>query len=791
MGLVTDRLTGGVDLIQRPTTRAAQGQQIHADWRAEQPDDQDAFRSEVRAIRTWTIGDWTVTLHGRVDGLRLEDGRRVVEEVKSTAWTANRLLYAGLDAFPDHRAQVEAYLWLLEPDHPGITGRLILVSVVDGSRHVLGIDTDPEEVGTRIQAVVARLVAVRARRLAWLDARTSHAVPDPFDAWRPGQREIVEAVHWGLDEGLSVLVQAPTGLGKTAAALTGALRHALPQRKQIVWLTARTTQQRAIVEACHRLQARGLRLRSVVIAAKAKACLNDVIVCRGERCAHAADYRARSHDDGVVAGLIERNAPLTADDVEAAGRAHMLCPYELTVDAAGEVDVVVGDYNYLFDLQAPLSRHVAQAGPGGIVVVIDEVHQLAERVRTASSPHLTLHDVRLAIDALSARGEAFAPFVDCAKAIEEAVLQEIAGASGTGTERTTTLDPHRWEALGDRIDGLALEYALLNPTLEDADEDAWAVLARSVLRMADALTAPDPAPDGPAWRVAIVHTEGRAMGIGLVCLDPSPLLGPRIASLGGFVGVSATLQPLAMHKAQLGLDPDRVDYVEVGDPFPPERRRVYIAPRISTAWADRAKHAPATARLLEDAIRAVPGNVAIYTPSFAMLDDLRGRMARQGRRWVVQTPRMSDAVRTEALDALSSPGEPVVLGAVLGGIFAEGIDLPPGALSAVFVCGPALPPIGLERTLLQHYWDAVDGAQSGQGFLFASLAPGLTRVVQAAGRLIRRPEDRGVVLLIGRRFRHRAYRALLPDAFQASVSDDPVADVAAFFELASRSDLPR
>ncbi|MEO0606512.1 MAG: DEAD/DEAH box helicase, partial [Myxococcota bacterium] len=263
---MTDRLVAGPELVQRSGTRARLGQEVHAAWRADQPDDTDVFRAEQRVQRTWSVRGWTVTLHGRVDGLRLEDGRAVVEEVKSTAWTADRLLHASVADFPDPVAQVEAYLWLLEPDHPGVTGRLVLVSIVDHSRHSLGVDVDPDEVEGRIEQAVERLVVVRARRDAWLRERKERTVPDPFDSWRPGQREIVEAVHWGLDEDLSVLVQAPTGLGKTAAALTGALRHALPHRKQIVWVTARTTQQAAIVEACRQLRGRGLPLRAVVIA---------------------------------------------------------------------------------------------------------------------------------------------------------------------------------------------------------------------------------------------------------------------------------------------------------------------------------------------------------------------------------------------------------------------------------------------------------------------------------------------------------------------------------------------
>ncbi|MEZ4238108.1 MAG: helicase C-terminal domain-containing protein [Myxococcota bacterium] len=181
-------------------------------------------------------------------------------------------------------------------------------------------------------------------------------------------------------------------------------------------------------------------------------------------------------------------------------------------------------------------------------------------------------------------------------------------------------------------------------------------------------------------------------------------------------------------------------------------------------------------------VAEVPGNVAVYFPSFAMLDDLvpraRASPAVFSCGWVVQARGMDEALREEALRQLSSDGPPRVLCAVLGGVFAEGVDLPPGALDAVIVVGPALPPVGLERDLLREHYEG----RFGEGFRLASLVPGLTRVVQAAGRLIRRPEDRGVVVLMDRRFRWRDVLALLPEGWDPQVAADPVSEIRGFFE---------
>ncbi|MBW2255510.1 MAG: hypothetical protein JRI25_13045, partial [Deltaproteobacteria bacterium] len=277
-----------------------------------------------------------------------------------------------------------------------------------------------------------------------------------------------------------------------------------------------------------------------------------------------------------------------------------------------------------------------------------------------------------------------------------------------------------------------------------------------------------------------VHLVGRKPGeefVGLLCLDPSGWLGPRIAELGGFLGLSATLSPPGFYRDLLGLDPHRLEVLRVASGFAREHCRVLVAPRVSTVYRDRAAHAEPTAALLQSCIEAVPGNTAVYFPSFEMLRDITARWSIEDREVLAQEPSMSEQRRLDWLRRIGAGGPPLVLAAVLGGIFAEGIDLPPGALDAVLVAGPALPPVGMERDLLRNYYED----RYGEGFRYASLVPGITRVVQAAGRLIRRPEDRGVIVLVGRRFRWRETSSLFPTEWEVEVPDDPAAAISAFW----------
>ncbi len=765
-----------MEVAQSRQARLAAGRAAHTDHQGVQAGVDAQYRAEVRLKHQIGIGEWTVTIHGRVDGLTEEDGRAVVEEIKSTAFDQHRLATTTLDDWRGYVAQLEVYLWMLHEgrvDRP--VGRLVLVSLADGSKHVLGVPLDAERMHRFVVQRLTEIVTSRERRVAWMTWRRTVSVPLPHDDWRRGQREISEAVHWGLQVGHPVLVEAPTGLGKTAAVLHGVLQHALARDLQVFWATSRTTQQEGVERTLQRFADAGLPLRSVSLNAKEKLCLNGAVTCRPEACKHAFGYydKMREHDlpQRIIGGRLGKA------ELMALGGQHMVCPFELSLDASEQVDVVVGDYNYAFDPGVYLRRHFGEDA-GRWIVVVDEAHQLVDRAREYGSPRLSAGDANRAAEILWEDPQ-YAPFAELCEEISG--LVERASRSG-GRARdgmsVTDLPKAELQSLADRIDALAMDYALLKaqrPLRAPAERDPWLDVARGVLRL---VASADVA--GPETLAISTATPGQET-LGLLCLDPSGWLGPRLARLGGFVAASATMSPPAFYRDLLGLPKDTLDVVQVESPFPAENRKVVVVPRVSTAFKDREAQAAPTATILQSCIRAIPGNTAVYFPSFAMLRDLVGRFNMPERDLLIQEASMPDDRRREWLDRLSRPGRPAVLCAVLGGIFAEGIDLPAGALSAVLVVGPALPPVGLERDLLAEYYEQ----RYGQGFRYASLVPGMTRVVQAAGRLIRRPEDRGVVVLLDRRFRWKEYQELLPADWLVDVADDPAVAIRAFFEVSA------
>ncbi len=792
--------------------RLAAGRAAHTAYQASRMEDDDAFRAEVTLRHQTVVGDWTVELTGRVDGLTTEAGRTVVEEVKSTALGHDRMSRTRPDDWPGYVAQLEVYLWMLhEAAYPDPVGRLVLVSLADGSRHVLGVLLDADRLRRFVRRQLERLVALHEDRVAWLARRRTRAVPSPHPTWRRGQPEISDAVtRAATDDTLdAVLVEAPTGLGKTDAVLFGALRAALATDRQILWATSRTTQQSVVEAAVARLVAKGLPLRAVTLTARDKACLNDVVSCRPDACRFAHGHHDKVHEQDVWRRAVDGPSPPAR--FRELGQRYECCPYQLAVDATERVDVVIADVNYVFDPGARLRRHFDdEEDARQWIVVVDEAHQLVDRARGYLSPRVQVAAARRALRWLKKKGARYGPFAELARDVVELVLDESAASEGPGRggDALCTPSTRTWRNLADRIEELSVDYAILRateggpaavrggalsgdgllplavaepapepddePAAEEGPErpsDPWRELAGDVIRLATVLDG------GLEGLIGIARTVPGEESVGLVCLDPSDYLRPRIARLGALVAASATLSPPSFYIDLLGLDPERTTRVAVGSPFPPANRRVIVAPRISTAFKDRVAHAGRTAELIAGVIEATPGNTAVYFPSFAMLTDIARRWKLPGRELLLQERSMPEELRRAWLARLGADGPPVVLAAVLGGIFAEGIDLPAGALSAVVVAGPALPPVGLERDLQRGYYED----RYGQGFRYASLVPGMTRVVQAAGRLLRRPTDRGVVVLAGRRFRHRDYASLLPDDWQVEVSDDPTDAVAAFW----------
>lgn len=799
------------------------GQAIHSRYQEKQLADDVTYRREVVVRTTFEQRGWQVSVQGRIDGLRSEpDGTLVVEEIKSVR-RGGSLPPAVREIY---QRQALLYAWMLaRTAASGAAVRAELVLIAIGSDEV-----EREELPVHLAAMEA---AVRRRVNVLLRAyeaearrrqerrRAAERLAFPYGELRPGQELILAAVETAVANREHLLLQATTGIGKTVAALYPALRYCLAHDKRLFVLTAKTTQQQ-MATAVLQLLNQDAAFRSLRLRAKAKMCANDQIICHEEYCRFAKDYALKLQTSGVIAEIYQRYPAIEPDDVFRAARAAEVCPFEVSLELAARAEVTVCDYNYAFDPYVSLPDFSPDQDLSDAVLVIDEVHNLVERGRGYYSPSLSAGAARQAAAALGQLGASIylrlaSLCLKLATIVEEAVqdcLDDVGGGeddlfSGGGGENgggggggdardirdirdvrplgrdravETPLPEERFWRLRPELDAAFVDY--LEHQRDHRSfraEDPFVELYFDFLRFLNVLAAAD---DAFSQFVEICRGDCR---VRVLCKDPSRFLGEVINRAHAAIGLSATLSPPEFYTGLLGFAAGRTAFVEIPNPFPAGNRRVVIDTTVATTYRQRPTYYDRIAERLAAFAEAVPGNCLALFPSYAFLAEVAGRMRLRAKRLFVQRQADSDKEREALLALLRSAvlGD-VLLAAVAGGAFAEGVDYPGDMLRAVAVVGPCLPGLSLERQLLKDYYQE----RFERGFEYAFVVPGMTRVVQAAGRLIRSPHDTGIVALFDQRFLESPYRKHLPADWlpgegPSGLVGDPAGAAAEFFRVLS------
>jgi len=757
------------------------GQELHRRIQQELHEEDPSFDAEVPAAAELEIDGWTVHITGRADGVVSDDeGALRVDEIKTLHFAVDLYnLYAN-ERLERFRRQARLYALMLSPPERPAAVRLILADIVSGDTRHEDVAWTPESVLAWLRQVVHRLVATERRRqqhLAELHL-ASESLPFPHPELRPGQGEIVDAVRDAMEHGRHLLVQAPTGCGKTAAALYPALKVALAHGHRVLYLTAKTLQQRLAVDTARAMQ-EGL-FRSLQLRAKSKMCANTEVICHEEHCPYARDYGLKLVHTQLVEHLLSEGEHLDPDRIFAAARDHELCPFEISLDLLPDVDMVVCDYNYVFDPTIGLNALLGSGALRNAVLVIDEAHNLVDRSRDYYSPTLHLDSVRKARAFLDRRDApafiALRELVDTLdKLIHDTVL-DVLGEQTTATAEASLPD----DALADlrlHLDGAMLQYFIYK-----RENDLWLAddpvveLFYNLTHFHRVLLL-----GGDEFIHLATREPGGAEELKIFCRDASRFLGEVLDGSAGAVAMSATLEPFEFYSNLLGFDADRTDTMSLPSPFPPSTRLVLAIDEVDTTYRQRRAHYDRIA-LWISRLAAPRRNVLTLFPSYAFLEAIKDRLPPTSHTLLVQHPGSTDATQRELLEALAGNGSHLVL-AVLGGIFAEGVDYPGDMLSQVMVVSPGLPQFNVERQLLKDYYQE----SYGHGFSYAYLIPGLTRVVQAAGRLLRSDSDRGIIVLLGRRFQDRRYTRLLPEEWtggepESMLHPDPEGAIRAFFE---------
>lgn len=702
------------------------------------------YEREAPVKCIWREGDVELELTGRADGCDHSIG--LVEEFKATRADHVRLFeHAGCV----HLGQLRLYAAVLARDDAQHTQWNLRLLYCDPDTDT---STPFEERMTR--DALGDFLNHCCRRLAtWLlELRAHRAARDahlaqlkfPFAEFRPAQRALSADVYRTVRDGGALLFEAPTGSGKTLSVLFPSLI-AMGQGNtdRVVFLSSRTTGQ-ATAEGSIDLLDTGDVVRRVTVTAKAKMCLMPEPVCDPAICPYARGYYDRSE---AAVGELLAVGRMTRSAIERVARAHTVCPFELSLDAAVWADVVICDYNYVFDPVVRLKR-LAGIADDRIALLIDEAHQLGDRVRDSLSATLDRGHIARARDNLSGTS-----------AKRAVALDRRLTTLRRDVVRARDLDRSAFECRIDRPDSLFRSAEALLETLTDGDDDrsrdpAVTELLFALLRLLRVAGWYD------AGRFAVfLRGRGSDIELDLRCLDPSATIADTLQEYRAHIRFSATLSPFELTGRAHG-QPD-VRALRLPSPFPPERLGVFVVPDISTLYRNRPQSLPR----LVDAIRCVAdshaGNYLVALPSFEYLDLVADAYtSRHPDQLVLRQARgMSDESRAAFIEVFLGAGAQVIAFAVLGGVFTESIDLPNDALHGIIVVGIGLPPPSLERNEMAQVFGTF-------GRMLAYEQPAMTRVVQAAGRLIRRATDRGVVCLIDDRFLSKDFRQYLPRHWQ-------------------------
>ena len=866
--------------------RALAGTRGHQRLQRSRP---NGYQKEVRVSHEIETADFSLRIQGRIDGLLATAEEVLLEEIKT--------VQGGWDhtADPLHWAQAKVYGYV-HAHNNGLQQITIQLTYLDLDTGELTEFRNSFRVGELSaffeQAAATYIEWLRAHQ-QWCRERDEsiRSLAFPFARYRPGQRQLAVAAYRVLARGGRLFLEAPTGIGKTISVLFPAVK-ALGEGKleRIFYLTARTVGRTVAEKACADLRQAGLRLRTLTLTAKEKICagirlsagsvgsegrlLRDDAAPGDGRAPEAPSHAPARACDPLTCpfalGYYDRRRPamraalvreeITRPALEAVSREHQVCPFELSLDLSSWVDVIVCDYNYVFDPKVYLRRHFAEEA-GDYAFLVDEAHNLVDRAREMFSADLEtqeIQEVRRALKQAVPR---------CAKALTRltSALRKLAGTTTRLSDPSTELNlfptetpgkngplspalsPSEGERERHRLvagEARAMERVafrggellsacpplttrdfpadLLDP-LDDALKQAETWLARnqaadfrecllelyfrlhSFRRTAelyderyvtiiepgrplqgwDKFTGPRAVParsgphstrslwssEHPGFSLRAASRDGsrsgreidaarRSVRVRLFCLDPSFLLRQALARGKAAVFFSATLTPIDYYRALLGGGPED-PLLQLPSPFPPEHLAVLVQDRIRTHLKARAGSLPDVVRAIASLVEGRPGNYLVYLPSYQYLTAVQEQFhaLHPVVPILVQRPGMSEPDREAFVAAFAvEHGETLVGFAVMGGVFGEGIDLVGDRLIGAVIVGVGLPQLCVERDLIRDYFQE----QTGAGFDYAYTFPGMNRVLQAIGRVIRSETDRGVVLLIDARFSEQRYRRLFP-----------------------------
>lgn len=741
--LVEFALRGGsIDSTFKGTSLMQEGIKAHQIVQEKQGEN---YKKELSIKGEINYDKFTFLIDGRCDGLINDHSEITIDEIKSTS---KDLMFIDEDYNLAHWAQgkVYAYIYGLNNSIEEISVQITYVNTENYTEKKFKKTFNIGELKEFVDDLLQRYLVLASLKANFNDIRDKTIVSSnfPFDNYRKGQRNLAVMAYKSIKDKKRLFAKAPTGIGKTISTIFPAIKSIGEGNiDKIMYLTAKTITRTVAENTINILRDKGLKIKSITLTAKEKICFNEEVNCNKENCIYADGYYDRVND--AIIEVLSSRDELTRDVIEEYSKKYKLCPFEFTLDLSTLCDVIICDYNYVFDPRVSLKRY-GDDETKTCAILVDEAHNLVDRARSMFSASVEKTEV------LQCR--------NTFKNIDNNIYKLLGNINKEllkirkENEDTSSYDkekPKELIALITKFVPKAELWLSKNQKINGHKEllDLYFKF-NSFIRIYKFYD---------KRYVTMVERDKLECKVTLFCLDPSKLLKEITKQYKGCIMFSATLSPMEYYKDILGGEEE--DYtLQLKSPFERENLEIFIAP-ISTRYKHRERTYSHICKNISMLLDARPGNYLVFFPSYSYMNKVYENFVESNPnvKTIIQEGEMDEKEREQFLKKFDEENKDVFVGfAVLGGIFSEGIDLKGDRLKGAIIVGVGLPQICLERDIIKNYYDELEK----QGYDYSYVYPGMNKIMQAAGRIIRAEQDKGTLLLIDDRLLSDKYRSLMP-----------------------------
>ena len=739
--------TGSIDDRYMGSSRALEGTMAHQKLQSSNEKVYSNYQKEVKLQEAFEIDNVTLIVDGRADGIIIEDNDVYIEEIKSTM---KSLILIDEDYNELHWAQAKfyAYIYSIQNYIEIINIRLSYFNIETEEVKSFNKSFHRKDLEKFVLSIIdeyKKWVILKSNLLSERN-ESIKKLRFPFKTYRKGQKELAVTCFNTIKEKAVLFAQAPTGIGKTISTMFPAVKSLGEDRgERVVYLTAKTITRTVAEEAVNRLKDNGLICRNITLTAKEKICFKDKSSCNPENCEYALNYYDKVND--VIFEMLKEENNFTREKIEEYARKEKLCPFELALDLSLWCDLIICDYNYAFDSRARLKRFFEEDVNKNILLV-DEGHNLVDRARNMFSAEIYKEKILKASKLVKGKAPNLYKALNSINKYLIEVRKEVQESEGTSI--------YKKDEYKDLYKLLRIflkecdEYLIKATNTQGYDEikDLYFEI-RAFISISELYS---------KEYVTLVEINKNDVKVKLFCVNPSKNLSKIVQGSYSTIIFSATLTPINYYIDLLGGD-DKSYRMKLPSPFKKENLKIYGYP-LNMRFKQRENNIDNVCNLIHRFKTEEVGNYMVFLPSYLYLNQIYSRYIELfgEDNTICQGEVLTESEREEFLNNFKEDTN-ILAFCVIGGVFSEGIDLPGRRLIGSIIVGVGFPKISNEGDIIRNYYE-------DKGFDYAYIYPGINKVMQAAGRVIRTETDKGRILLIDDRYYTLKYRSLLPKEWE-------------------------